>query len=539
MIQKQTKKDFSAYINNAVMKSKVDPDKTFVFTGVKGDMKTFADDVVGHLGHFIEEGPDSIALVQVDNDLFGVTDGKLKPNFQKEVGKLGGLNVEEYVDINTNEEHTPGLEWSDKQIAEFLKDEAGKKKMDLDEDTLNRLIGEASAKQKESGLDMDDIKTMIADEESSTNEGHSEESEKDWEEIVKEYGFDDMKEKALIAFKDKSGNARIKDAETEADLWNALDFLGLLDEFVTFYHLENANFVKENTNEAKNAKALAKVTTKRRIMDFKKFRENRKNIENDSKEVKGKHELVQSSMSGDKTGKDGRATLEKKVNTMRISTFEKFVNEAKLFEVSDDGYGTTISVNGVELDAWIHVWGDQPDVGVSAGLEMSNPKAWEKLIKAGIWSEKFFTEYQADDSLKLQYFAVSRELRGEDNHVDNYDASDVTDMFSKKMAELDKEISPEKFVKMVKAQGDYTDIRIIDDSMKELKLAAYKEFVNSRALADTVKSISKADLVKMARGAKELSPVAEKAIKMWMKVNKKSRPESIEDILNLMTADNK
>lgn len=317
MIAKQNKKDFSIYIHNAVMKSKINLDKTFVFTDVKGDIDKFAEDVVGHLGHFIEEGPESISLVQVNDnkiDLFGVTNGTLKKEFQKEVDKLGGINAEDYVDMNTNEEQTT--------------------------------------------VDVTD----------------------DWDDIVKEYGFDDMKEKALIAFKNNHID-KIKDTKNETDLWTILDSLDLIDEFVSFYHLEK-HFVKESVydnlktvkelaaqrladffrvdvkaltsfnfdgtdnikeltaalnstsdsgtelyykaaiklskadlNEAKNIKELSKVITKRRVMDFETFKSKRKDIENDSKEEKGEHEVVKASKTGSVDGKKGYAVIdERKIN---------------------------------------------------------------------------------------------------------------------------------------------------------------------------------------------------------------------------------
>ena len=392
MITKQNKKDFSIYIHNAVMKSKINLDKTFVFTDVKGDIDKFADDVVGHLGHFIEEGPESISLVQVNGnkiDLFGVTNGTLKKEFQKEVDKLGGINAEDYVDMNTNEKHS------------------------------------------------EDIKD-------------------DWDDIVKEYGFDDMKSKALIAFKN-SHIDKIKDTKNETDLWSILDSLDLIDEFVSFYHLEK-HFVKESVydnlktvkelasqrladffrvdvkdltafnfdgtddikkltaalnstsdsgtelyykaaiklskadlnesenendteetayrwwrdklsinqmkqlgkkylteyeyscllgstsqyvklkktkelinkiftqvlvdspdliKEAKNIKELSKVITKRRIMNFETFKSKRKDIENDSKEEKGEHEVVKASKTGSIDGKKGYAVIAERKNNLQ------------------------------------------------------------------------------------------------------------------------------------------------------------------------------------------------------------------------------
>jgi len=72
-------------------------------------------------------------------------------------------------------------------------------------------------------------------------ENHEEKSEDRWAQILKDYGFEDMKEKAIEAFvthEKVSGGHRISDASSESDLWNALDTLNLFDKFVSFYSLD-------------------------------------------------------------------------------------------------------------------------------------------------------------------------------------------------------------------------------------------------------------------------------------------------------------
>lgn len=577
MIAKQNKKDFSIYIHNAVMKSKINLDKTFVFTDVKGDIDKFAEDVVGHLGHFIEEGPESISLVQVNGnkiDLFGVTNGTLKKEFQKEVDKLGGINAEDYVDMNTNEEEvidldnieaeligktvtinksdysqvsgkvinvnvkktmldlTKGVKGVETNVWVTVKDEMGKEHTgffyelvkesktesvylknsnlslwgagrdsngnstvivsfgdnpkfsiqtnDSELQNIKSILGSNKDITKISSDDLDKIEknvisyikqygtkkqktTLKIYNDKNTNEEQTVDVTDDWDDIVKEYGFDDMKAKALIAFKNNHID-KIKDAKNETDLWTILDSLDLIDEFVSFYHLEK-HFVKESVydnlktvkelaaqrladffrvdvksltsfnfdgtddikkltaalnstsdtgtelyyntaitlaksdlnesasendteetayrwwrdklsinqmkqlgkkylseyeygsllgdtakyvfknkdmqeinlkktkklinkiftqvlvdspdlvNEAKNIKELSKVISKRRVMDFETFKSKRKDIENDSKEEKGEHELVKASKTGSVDGKKGYAVIDEgKIN---------------------------------------------------------------------------------------------------------------------------------------------------------------------------------------------------------------------------------
>jgi hypothetical protein len=222
----------------------------------------------------------------------------------------------------------------------------------------------------------------------------------------------------------------------------------------------------------------------------------------------------------------------------KILTFGQYLNEARLFEISSESSESTVKVNGVELRTVTNFWGDQPGLGVSVSLDFSSDQDWENLIKAGLWSEKFFMDYAEDQGEgRIPFLAASKTISGANNHVDHYDAGDVYDMFQKKLQRLDGEMSPGEFAKMVNGFGEkdgYTDMKQLDDAGRGMKLAAYREFRSHQEMADTVKSISKPDLVKMARGGKELSPNAERAIGEFMKKHRKSRAEAIEAILNLI-----
>ena len=225
---------------------------------------------------------------------------------------------------------------------------------------------------------------------------------------------------------------------------------------------------------------------------------------------------------------------------MIISRFNSFnINEME----DKHEHKSSISVNGIVLNVIIKTWSEQtetnPKIGMSAYLDMSNKTDWENLIKASIWSEDFFINYQKDDKLNLKFFSVNKTIRGVNNNIDFYDYDDIADMFKSKMNDIfNKELKPDLLVQMIKKEDVYTDVSVIDDFNKERKLNAFSDYINAEELSDTIRSISKSDLVKMARGAKELSTVAEKAIKQFMKIHKKNRAVAIEDILNLMT-DNK
>lgn len=225
---------------------------------------------------------------------------------------------------------------------------------------------------------------------------------------------------------------------------------------------------------------------------------------------------------------------------MIISRFNSFnINEME----DKHEHKSSISVNGIALNVIIKTWSEQtetnPKIGMSAYLDMSNTTDWENLIKASIWSEDFFINYQKDDKLNLKFFSVNKTIRGVNNNIDFYDYDDIADMFKSKMNDIfNKELKPDLLVQMIKKEDVYTDVSVIDDFNKERKLNAFSDYINAEELSDTIRSISKSDLVKMARGAKELSTAAEKAIKQFMKIHKKTRAVAIEDILNLMT-DNK
>jgi len=582
MIEKQQKKDFGPYIENAVLKSKIDPANTFVFMDAHGDLNVFAQDVENHLSHFIDGG--DISFIEVisgsKSDLFGFTTGKVKDGFQKEVGKLGGLNAEEYIEMNEDEalaeldrallEYAPGLEWSETTIKEIFTDllkEFKKEKTVMGgsaEEDMKELVKLAVERQKATGLDKDDCIAIFKD------YYHMDEAKKplprrgtpEWNQL-------DIAKKTMKMTPAMVGVMGGMDIEAAKKL---LQEYGLL-------------------HEARSAKALAKLTTKRRLMDFKAFRSNKKNIENDSKEEKGQSDAVKASMTGGKEGKKGIATLSENNGEKLMSAnqngkpepseytlvrlendgdfaivkdasgkLEKYakaphyagwhliindvdyefvssdVKESKLNEIDSDYINDEkIKINGIKFPVTIHLWGDQPDVGVSMGIDFDKEEAWENFIKAGLWSEEYFLSYKDNESeSSLQFFSVSRTLRGQDNHVSNYDSSDVWDMFARKTEFMNKEIPPDAFVKMVNTIGDYKDIKILDDSEKELKLAAFNEFKTEREIKDLVRSITKADLVKMARGAKDLSEGGEKAVKRHMKLTGSKRPESIESILNLI-----
>lgn len=225
---------------------------------------------------------------------------------------------------------------------------------------------------------------------------------------------------------------------------------------------------------------------------------------------------------------------------MIISRFNSFnINEME----DKHEHKSSISVNGIALNVIIKTWSEQtetnPKIGMTAYLDMSNTTDWENLIKASIWSEDFFINYQKDDKLNLKFFSVNKTIRGVNNNIDFYDYDDIADMFKSKMNDIfNKELKPDLLVQMIKKEDVYTDVSVIDDFNKERKLNAFSDYINAEELSDTIRSISKSDLVKMARGAKELSTAAEKAIKQFMKIHKKTRAVAIEDILNLMT-DNK
>jgi hypothetical protein len=481
MIEKLNKGEFSSYLHNALMKSKIDPEKTFVFMDVKGDLATFAEDVLAHLGSFIEDGPESISLVEVigkgSRDLFGSTDGRLKPGFQKEVGKLGGLNAEEYKDMHTstNEEHTPGMEWSEKQIANIIKDLAKREGAELGEDELDRLTGIASEKQSQNGLDIDDIK-KIMQEEMTTNEGkktinkefkslkaaenylqtlydkydsakcvsqpfsgesgvyvfevsesvsleekHDKKSEEIWKDIVGEFGFKEMKEKALEAFKDKPNLQHVKDAENEKDLWDALDSMDLLDIFVTFFHTEKHNFMKEsakakehvggidvhnakkgtNSTAKTHAEGVVKTSTKRRIMDFGSFRKKRKDTENETKTEKGEHELVKASMSGAKQGPKGTATLAEAENELGLEEPKKKDEQIKL-----EGQRSKIEWTPYLATAYAEGFGEGEDATAEEQVE-----AYACLVKTGMaWTLQGFFGRNAQNLIDRKILSKKGEI---------------------------------------------------------------------------------------------------------------------------------
>lgn len=62
-------------------------------------------------------------------------------------------------------------------------------------------------------------------------EEHTEQSEKIYFDYLKTHGIEEMINIASEAFNDIGGSSRIREAENDADLWNALDFLNLFDEF--------------------------------------------------------------------------------------------------------------------------------------------------------------------------------------------------------------------------------------------------------------------------------------------------------------------
>jgi hypothetical protein len=63
------------------------------------------------------------------------------------------------------------------------------------------------------------------------NENHSEKSEEIYFKFLKQYGIQDMLDIAKEAFGDISGSHKILDAKNDSDLWNALTFLDLFDNF--------------------------------------------------------------------------------------------------------------------------------------------------------------------------------------------------------------------------------------------------------------------------------------------------------------------
>jgi hypothetical protein len=70
------------------------------------------------------------------------------------------------------------------------------------------------------------------------NESHSEESETIWFKKYEELGFDALKDMAINAFRHVSGSYRIINADDENDLWNALDYLNLFDNFTSLLNEE-------------------------------------------------------------------------------------------------------------------------------------------------------------------------------------------------------------------------------------------------------------------------------------------------------------
>ena len=195
----------------------------------------------------------------------------------------------------------------------------------------------------------------------------------------------------------------------------------------------------------------------------------------------------------------------------------------QLFEGSYDSSweAGTISVDGIKIPYGLNAWRDNPDIGLTAQLEM-NAKIKGLLLQLGIYSKEGFDE-QSYPGFAWASKTINPDKYGEE--AEDMSDSDIHDaLFGKLQNTINKQYTAKTFVKQL-SKGDYTWKIVTPEQVEEIK-----KLMTNNALKDEVLSIPATEILKLARN-KEVTSTTESVIKKYIKQMKTNRSEAIEAIL--------
>lgn len=250
---------------------KVDHSKAFVIRNVRGDVKTFADDIENQLQNYMKdkEGPDSkLRFVDITDgnrhDLLVSSRGEVTKEFMMSaVDDFGAVPLEQYID----------------EISESISEAVAGSISKGSQAEMTKVVSELEKVLKAKGGAKDRNKII----------GH----------LIELNGYDRI--------------ARAGRSEITSGLINHIN-----NEVVK----EVGKNIKTSVSmkEAKDYKALSKVITKRKIMDFDAFKKNSVDVE------KGEEELVKASVSPAKEGPKGYVTLDENENDGLPAELSKIIH---------------------------------------------------------------------------------------------------------------------------------------------------------------------------------------------------------------------